>query len=47
MIKEICRKSNSIELGTDNEITENYVEFDAIVKFLIAQKTVMDHAGLN
>jgi len=47
MIPEICRKNNSRELRTENKKTENGVEFDKIVKFLNAQKAVMDHAGLN
>jgi len=47
MIPEICRKNNSRELMTENKKTENGVEFDKIVKFLNAQKAVMDHAGLN
>ncbi len=47
MIQEICRKSNSLELRTENKKTENDIEFEKIVKFLNAQKAVMDYAGLN
>ena len=47
MIKEICRKCNSFELRTENKKIENDIGFDKIVKFLNAQKAVMDHAGLN
>ena len=47
MIQEICRRSNSLELRNENKKTENGVEFEKIVKFLNAQKAVMDYAGLN
>ena len=45
MIHEICRKSNPLEL--ENKKTENGIEFDKIIKFLNAQKALMDYAGLN
>ncbi|MFA4955933.1 MAG: hypothetical protein WC556_03045 [Candidatus Methanoperedens sp.] len=47
MIQEIYRRSNSLELRTENKKTENDIEFDTIIKFLNAQKAVMDYAGLN
>ena len=34
-------------MRTGNKKQENDVEFDRIVKFLNAQKAVMDYAGLN
>jgi len=47
MIQEICRRSISLELRTENKKTEKDIEFEKIVKFLNAQKAVMDYAGLN
>lgn len=47
MIQEICRRSNSLELRTENKKTGKDIEFEKIVKFLNAQKAVMDYAGLN
>ena len=47
MIQEICRRRNSLEPITENNKTENDIEFEKIVKFLNAQKIVMDYAGLN
>ena len=47
MIQEICRRSNSLELRTENKKTENDIGFEKIVKFLNAQKAVMDYADLN
>jgi len=50
MIHKICsqpRKNSSYEIKTENEKLENDIEFDKIVKFLNAQKAVMDYAGLN
>lgn len=47
MIQEICRRSKSLELRTENKKTESDIEFEKIVKFLNAQKAVMDYAGLN
>ena len=49
MIQELCRRNNSLELKTENKKieTENDIGFDKIVKFLNAQKAVMDYAGLN
>lgn len=40
------KKYSSI-MKTGNKKQENDVEFDQIVKFLNAQKAVMDYAGLN
>lgn len=34
-------------MKTGNKKQENDIEFDQIVKFLNAQKAVMDYAGLN
>lgn len=47
MIQEICRRNNPLEIRTENKKTEKDIEFERIVKFLNAQKAVMDHAGLN
>lgn len=47
MIQEICRRSNSLELRAENKKTGKDIEFEKIVKFLNAQKAVMDYAGLN
>jgi hypothetical protein len=47
MIQEICRRNNSLKFGTENKKTGNDIEFEKIVKFLNAQKIVMDYAGLN
>ena len=34
-------------MKTETKKQENDIEFDRIVKFLNAQKAVMDYAGLN
>ena len=34
-------------MKTGNKKQENDIEFDQIIKFLNAQKAVMDYAGLN
>ena len=47
MIQEICRRSNSLELRAENKKTGKDIEFENIVKFLNAQKAVMNYAGLN
>ncbi len=41
------RINNSCRTKVDNEKTRKDVEFDEIVRFLVAQKAVMEHAGLN
>jgi len=48
MIEKICSRRNILSrMKTGNKKQENDVEFDQIVKFLNAQKAVMDYAGLN
>ena len=48
MIEEICSRRNiPAGMKTENKKQENDIEFDQIVKFLNAQKAVMDYAGLN
>lgn len=50
MLQKICsqhRKNGSFELRTKKNELENEIEFNEIVKFLNAQKAVMDYAGLN
>ncbi|CAG0968468.1 hypothetical protein METP2_01245 [Methanosarcinales archaeon] len=48
MIEKICSRRNIPPImKTGNKKQENDVEFDQIVKFLNAQKAVMDYAGLN
>ncbi len=47
MIQEICRPTSSLEPKTENKKTENDIEFEKLVKFLNAQKAVMEYAGLN
>ncbi|MCX9083116.1 MAG: hypothetical protein OIN83_13075 [Candidatus Methanoperedens sp.] len=50
MIKKIwCdpRMNRSLSLKIENKELEKDIEFETIVKFLNAQKAVMDYAGLN
>jgi hypothetical protein len=50
MMKKICsnsRMSRSLSLKIENKELGKDIEFETIVKFLNAQKTVMDYAGLN
>jgi hypothetical protein len=50
MLQKICsqsRSNGSFELKTEKNEFENEIGFDKIVKFLNAQKAVMDYAGLN
>ncbi len=41
------RINNPCRLRIENKKLKNNVEFDEIVKFLNAQKAVIDYAGLN
>ncbi|MFZ3168783.1 MAG: hypothetical protein WA130_14295 [Candidatus Methanoperedens sp.] len=48
MIEEICSKRNcSSKMKAQNRKHGNDIDFDQVVKFLNAQKAVMDYAGLN
>lgn len=46
MIEEICNQPRMNNCRMKEE-DKNNIEFDKIVKFLNAQKAVMDYAGLN
>ena len=41
------RINNNCRIKVEHEKPENDVEFDEIVRFLVAQKAVMEYAGLN
>lgn len=41
------RINNPCRLRIENKKPKNDIEFDKIVKFLNAQKAVIDYAGLN
>jgi hypothetical protein len=50
MTEEICshpRINSSCRMKIENRKSDIDIEFDKIVKFLNAQKAVMDYAGLN
>ncbi|MDL5503776.1 MAG: hypothetical protein QSU88_11230 [Candidatus Methanoperedens sp.] len=48
MIEKTCNKRNCIStMKTQNKKHGNDIDFDQVVKFLNAQKAVMDYAGLN
>jgi hypothetical protein len=50
MIEEMCsqsRMNSSCRIKVENKKPENDIEFDKIIKFLNAQKAVMEYAGLN
>ncbi|MCE8424061.1 MAG: hypothetical protein J5U16_09065 [Candidatus Methanoperedens sp.] len=50
MMKKLCinsRMNRSFGLNTENKELRKDIEFETIVKFLNAQKAVMDYAGLN
>ncbi len=41
------RINNHCRIKVEHEKPENDVEFDEIVRFLVAQKAVMEYSGLN
>jgi hypothetical protein len=50
MIEEMhssFRKNNSCRIKVENKKTKNGIGLDKIIKFLNAQKAVMDYACLN
>ena len=50
MMKKLCsnsRLNRSFGLNTENKELGKDIKFETIVKFLNAQKAVMDYAGLN
>ncbi|CAG0991717.1 hypothetical protein METP3_02694 [Methanosarcinales archaeon] len=48
MIEEICIQRNcTFKMKAQNRKHGNDIDFDQVVKFLNAQKAVMDYAGLN